>query len=77
MTYPPLSSVSNPARRKLMPPHPTPQAKERDCIPIWEPSGIEDKVDDLVKLSQVNPAQILHALRLRFQEDRIYTYLGE
>ena len=45
-------------------------------IPISDPENLDDKVDDLVKLAHVTDAHILHSLRLRFAEDKIYTYLG-
>ena len=31
---------------------------------------------DLIKLTDVNRASILHSLRLRFQRDQIYTSVG-
>jgi myosin heavy subunit len=49
-------------------------AEETDVVPM-HPSSM-NPVDDMVKLGDLNEAAILHNLRLRFQQDDIYTYIG-
>jgi myosin heavy subunit len=45
--------------------------------PIHHPAGLGEDFDDMVKMEDVNEATILHNLRLRFAEQRIYTGIGD
>ena len=48
-----------------------------DCFEVEDIEAAKTaKVDDLVTLSEVNPATILHVLSRRFFENRIYTCMG-
>jgi len=47
-----------------------------DTIPIVSSEDLSTPPNDLVHLSEVNNASILHSLRERFYKDRIYTSIG-
>lgn len=50
--------------------------KKSDVIPILSSEDLEAPPNDLVHLSEVNNASILHSLRERFYKDMIYTSIG-
>lgn len=37
------------------------------------PEALDSKIDDLINISDLNEMSILHNLRIRYKEDRIYT----
>eukprot|EP01040_Poterioochromonas_malhamensis_P017567 gene17567-20230_t len=40
------------------------------------PEAMDSSIQDLVNISDLNEMSILHNLRIRFKEDRIYTYIS-
>ena len=50
--------------------------KRSDCLEAVNYSEEASKPEDLVKLSDVNPAAILNSTRLRFKERNIFTSMG-
>jgi myosin heavy subunit len=50
--------------------------KQHKAIPILSLEEITNPPSDLIKLSDVNRAAILHTLKNRFERDEIYTAVG-
>lgn len=49
---------------------------EGSCTSIESMVAVSNQVDDLVQLAEVNDPSIVHLLRARFMQDKIYTWVG-
>lgn len=49
---------------------------EVSCTAIESMVAVSNQVDDLVQLGEVNDSSIVHLLRARFMQDKIYTWVG-
>jgi len=49
---------------------------EGSCTTIGSMVAVSNQVDDLVQLAEVNDPSIVHLLRARFMQDKIYTWVG-
>lgn len=49
---------------------------EKDCVLVESIEELENPPNDLIKLRNVHQATILHTLRSRYFQDRIYTSIG-
>jgi myosin heavy subunit len=54
----------------------TASVPEKSCTAIASMVALSDQVDDLVQLAEVNDPSIVHLLRARFMQDKIYTWVG-
>lgn len=53
------------------------QVKEDTTTPVGSIEELEHPPEDLIKLQHVNRPGILHTLRSRFMNDKIYTSIGQ
>jgi len=51
-------------------------AKDSKDLLLCNPEVLDSKIDNLIKLNDLNEQAILHNLRIRFKEDNIYTYVS-
>lgn len=48
-------------------------AEESQAITTCEAQCLDPEIDNLIKLNDLNENSILHNLRIRFKQDKIYT----
>eukprot|EP00605_Chrysophyceae_sp_TOSAG23-4_P001761 GSChrysophyteH1.ASY1.ANO1.1949.1 assembled CDS len=51
------------------------EAESKLTIPC-NPEALDSKIEDLIEISDLNEMSILHVLRIRFKQDRIYTNIS-
>jgi hypothetical protein len=67
-----ICNLLNAILLKLHQDHALTEAQSKEVIEC-NPEALDSKIDDLINISDLNEMSILHNLRIRYKEDRIYT----
>ena len=51
-------------------------AEQTKAMSVLDPQILNDNVDNLIQLNELTENTILHNLRIRFQADKIYTFVS-